>query len=198
MNLNNYYLHATGGYIGIRNIQNKIIDILEDGKIKPNILDKYEETPKDIVCLCDIKKSCIGKIKFANSALRDFVLFSPTIVVDRGLEVDSTSGKHIDEVQHIGEIPMDKFKFITFPISSKGEKGIISYPCRDHIARLKIFKENISIIEERFPTIVMKDIFTGQNVNVKTVENEIELCQKKLEKYRKNPFYRGKLQRGEI
>lgn len=175
MNLDNYYLHATGGYYGQYNSKNRIIQILEDESIKPGIEKNYGMSPINKVCLCD--PSLYQKvITTANFSFDSFVLYSPTIVLSRNLSV-LPSNMHADEVRHFGNISIENFKFITFPLWPEDTRLKKDF---NVVENLKIFKSNILTITKDFNTIPIKDIYTGKNITADEVERQIEVFQKKL------------------
>lgn len=121
LNLENCYLHSTGGNHGIYNKKNLILTIVRHGAIDPN----FQENP--IIYLSDPnKKEIISEKKRLSSCFKNYVEKSPTICLDRDLEVKEPNYTYTyrggndtflyDEVRHKGKINIDKFKLITFPI----------------------------------------------------------------------------------
>lgn len=191
MNLENYYIHATGGFWGTKNDQNKIIDILKDGKIKFTGVNKnHNESPDHLICLCDTTKPVLYKNKEDKylSSFEQFVLYSPSLILSRNFEVmvpkyqEAEDQKEVadcyDEVRCDKEISLEHLKFITFPLFLEDREKALSN--RDKLANLNIFKENISIILENFKTIPVKNIYTGKDITIEDIDRQIEIYKKQM------------------
>lgn len=195
INLNNYYIHATGGYRGDFNSENTIIDILRDGKIKANGIRKnYELSPMNQVCLCDTTRPLVDG-KELLSAYDDFVLYSPCLLFSKDLDVkipeydvydsnrcwDLNKADMYDEVRYDGDLSLEKLQLITFPI--KYEKKLCPAEQTElyfFIEELNIYKENIKIIEKDYKTIPIKDIYTSKNITTDDLNRQIYYCKKKM------------------
>ena len=88
MNLDNYYLHATGGVLGQYNSEQKILNILDDGKISVAKEKKYNQSPLQSVCLIDIRKHDPRSRSNFSSAFDLFALYSPCLLFSRDLVVN--------------------------------------------------------------------------------------------------------------
>lgn len=197
MKLDQYYIHATGGYKGINNDKNNIIKILHDGKIKADGIEKNcEDSPKNCICLCDVTRPVIqGSAGYSlASSYKDFVLYSPSLLFSRDLEVqipkydnyhphnwDPNTADMYDEVQYFGELSLDKLQLITFPVKYSKEL----YPSHDSglyffISDLMLYRDNIQSIEKDYNTIPIKDIYTGQIIHSSDIDQEIEDCKKRM------------------
>lgn len=183
LNLEPYYLHATGGMFGCENEENAIIDILRSHTIKTNESlkeeNKYALQNDDDVCLCDMAKTD-PHIEKITSSFITYVLYSPTLVLSRNIEVYQPELMEItepikgttnlyDEVRHQGDISLDHLQFITFPIFWQQDRAT-----DQKIENLEIFKENMEVLEHEFREIPVKDIFTGKILTTKQVESQIK------------------------
>lgn len=190
MNLDNYYIHATGGYKGDMNAENKIIDILREGKVT-NTNKNYYKSPTNKICLCDTTRPMVyidQSDKPIASSFKNFVLYAPSLVFSKNFPVEIPKYAHwtfsqdvsdcYDEVRYHGELSLDHLSFVTFPIWPIN--GLTVYLSHERkIRNLEIFKENIEIIQKDFKTVPIKDIYTGKNITVEDVERQIEVYQKK-------------------
>lgn len=192
MNLDNYYLHATGGFRGNCNYKNKILKVLEDNKVKITEQNRnYQHSAMNQISLCDTtrpitKGEISGNCLF--SSFKEFALYSPSLIFSKDIDViiPKYENFHIirkkdysdcyDEVRHIGELLLEELKFITFPLWPLEEKNAFSI--KERIYNLTIFKENISVISEKYQTIAVKDIYTGNDITVNDVDRQIEIYQK--------------------
>ncbi len=180
MNLDNYYLHATGGYEGEENYQNRIIKILETGEIIPSKENRhYSSSPENQVCLVDPRKLKNNSAHYNDSAFHGFVLYCPTIAIKRDIPVEEyKKSLHIDEVRYSGKIAIDKIKMILFPFYWNNSISI--FEPEDKIEQLEIFRENIAFISKEFTTIPLKEIYTGKDITMDAVDRQIEIYQKRL------------------
>lgn len=186
MNLNDYYLHATGGYLGMDNEDNIIIEILKSGKIlTPESRNQRSLTLSydNEICLCDPRKNT-EKIEYSSFVL--YPMCGPTLVLDREIEVytpdfnaDYTKGSTdlYDEVRCKGDISLSHLKFITFPIfdsltKTPKKNTAISSPAK--LEYLNIFEENIKIIENDFSFVPVKDIYTGKTITAGEVRQKLK------------------------
>lgn len=201
MNLDNYYLHATGGIGGKKLEKSYILNILAEGKIKTreergvssNICNYDDE-----LCLWDpkIKFRGISKLIYL-SAIDTFITEGPCLVLSRDINVYMPKLKYedynekkdrqtdiYDEVRHQGNISLNHLKFITFPIEKPKKMRIY----RDE---LYIYKKEIKLIKEDFPDIKVKDIFTGNDLTEESIDNKIEeLEQKQFKKMALHSMFR--------
>lgn len=199
MNLDNYYMHATGGYDGEFNYKNRIIDILREGKVKASEISKNYDgiSPRDSICLCDTTRPVVydrnGDTLF--SSYEHFILNSPSLLFSRDLKIkipeydnyyetqawNSNKSDCYDEVRYYGDLTLEKLKVITFPIfKEKTDEQSDKYEEMYKIQELQIFRENINIISKEFSLIQIKDIYTGKNITVNDVDRQIEVYQKKI------------------
>ncbi len=189
MNLDNYYIHATGGFRGITNNENKILNILEDGKIKTDGRVKSDEkSPDHLTCLCDTTRPWIRVgIYSLFSSFEEFVLYSPSLVLSRDFEViipkygtepTEEIADMYDEVRCDKEISLEHLKFITFPLFPENRARALSN--EEKLTDLQNFKENISVISREFKTIPVKNIYTGKDITTDDVDRQIEIYEKKL------------------
>lgn len=196
MDVDNFYLHATGGILGRHIEKNCIINILTDGEIKTreNTGIKAKSLNQDNeLCLWDPKIKFKGINKFLYlSSINNFITEGPCLVLSRDINTFRPTVKVIikkeeketcigitdiyDEVRHQGNIPLDYLEFIAFPIEKP--KKMRTY--RDE---LFIYKKEISLIKRNFPDIKVKDIFTGNDLNEESITNKIEELEQK--QYRK-------------
>ncbi len=205
MNLDNYYLHATGGILGGKLEKNYIMNILADGVIKTR--KERGTTGKvynydDELCLWDprIKLSGIKRLLYFSS-INNFIIEGPCLVLSRNINTFKPTtiscfqtrrlpraivGKTdiYDEVRHQGNISLEYLEFITFPIEKP--KKIIIY--RDE---LYIYKEEIKLLKESFPDIKIKDIFTGNDLTEESIDNKVkELERKQLQRMALRSLFR--------
>ncbi len=194
MNLDNYYIHATGGFWGTKNKENKIIDILRDGKISVNSINKnHKESPDNQICFCDTTRPVLYKNKNNAylSSFEHFVLYSPSLILSRDFDViipeygdnNEEEGKKgladcYDEVRYDKDLSLEHLKFITFPLLLEDRKKVLSD--ENKMSNLKVFKKNILVISKEFKTIPIKDIYTGHDITVEDIEKQIEIYQKKV------------------
>ena len=196
MNLDNYYLHATGGYRGNMNEENKIIDILREGKVT-NTNKNYYKSPTDKICLCDTTRPVVyidqSDIPIASS-FENFVLYTPSLVFSRNFSVEIPEYAHwtfspdisdcYDEVRYHGELSLEHLSFITFPIWPVNRLTVqLSY--KSKMKNLEIFKENIEVIQKKFHTVPIKDIYTGKNLTSEAIEKHMHLMKYPIEKKNK-------------
>lgn len=192
MSLDNYYMHATGGYQGKHNQESRIIDILKDGKIK-------HTQEQDYICLCDPSKKEVlyDKDGFPLlSSFFDFVLCSPSLVFNRNIKViepkyhldkDKTEeyfADMYDEVRMYEDLPLTNLEFITFPLFEiVGGNNLVM----DEIIinQLEVFKDNIQVISKDFTTVPIKNIMTGSNINNEVIQEHII----KVKKQYKSIYY---------
>ena len=192
MNLDNYYIHATGGILGQTNDENRIIKILEDGKILVNKNKgknrNYINSPAEYVCLVDTRRhNPYSKSRFL-SAFDFFVLYSPCLLFSRDLEIhiprlshDKGKGDMVAdmeaEVRYKGDLSLDKLQAITFPIHSAYEDlriGGRTNTSQDRkIRHLEIFKNKIEFIENNFSNIPVLDLYSGRTITSGEVNGHI-------------------------
>ncbi len=189
MNLNKYYLYATGGYKGEVIYRHSILQIIEDHEIKTKeILDYVGKSynRSDEICLCDVtlNQDKKGKIEYA-SAFENFVLKGSSLVLSRNLEVyqpqllQTTKVKYpatdmYDEVRHIQDISLDGLEFITYPIY----KGTDAYKYKFEIQKLEYFYKELVVIKRKYSHILVKDIYTEENITPKDVKLFIKDCKR--------------------
>ena len=189
MNLDDYYLHATGGGYGIANDKCRILDILEEGKIKAKCDKNYSQSPNTKICLCDTTKPELSIDSIALfSSFKIFVCYSPSLVLNRNLQVETPiycreilfdseqerKADMYDEVRVDNEISLDHLEFITFPIWTNKS------PNKETIKQLNIFKQNIDVISKEYKKIPIKDLYTGKDITTDDVDRQIEIYQKRL------------------
>ncbi len=181
MNLDNYYLHATGGYHGNKNNAHALIDIFKLGKIsKDNTYNyNYDRSPVNEICLCDPR---IKSIPSYLSSFEHFVLYSPSILVSRDIEVytpyfteeetnDNSVSDMLDEVRCKSDIFMSNFKGIIFPIE---RKDFSSVNINDEISNLCIYRECIEFLENNYSMIPRYDTFTLEPITIEQINNKIK------------------------
>lgn len=180
MNLDNCYIHATGGYRGIYNDQNKIIDILADGKIKINEITKnYDSSPLGKVCLCDVRRLILRPKRVYTSSFYNFVCCSPALIFNRDLDVSipqyvklpieiekdkENMSDMYDEVRYTGDLSLEKLKFITFPIWTENEIEKLHLDIYRVTSSLHIFKNTFKYVMQNYTNISMKNLFTGEEL----------------------------------
>ncbi len=184
MNLDNYYIHATGGCWGEFNDHCNLLKILVDGKIRSTgITNNYKTSSKykNHTYLCDPQKS---KTPVGNHicSFDEFVLYSPSLVFSRDLPVkyigpSKNSNDEYDEVLYDGDLSLDKLQFITFPLWPKKYDDIMMTD-EDKIKNLELFRDHLVILAHEFKTIKTKDIFTGKDITPKEVNAQIKIYQK--------------------
>lgn len=190
LNLENYYLHSTGGNHGIYNKKDLILTILRHGAIDPNF-----QGDNPIIYLSDPnKKEIISEKKRLSSCFQSYVEKSPTICLDRELEVydpnysytyaNSNDTFLYDEVRHKGQIGIDKFKLITFPIWPIGYELVggpyygVMFNKYWKIENLEIFKNNLEILQRDFNTMRAKDLYTGIDLTTDFIDERIKELKK--------------------
>ena len=179
MDLDNYYLHATGGFKGEYNKRNRIIDILQDNKINTKFYQKnYQFSPNKEICLCDPSIKENTEDIALTSSFKSFVLYSPTLVFTKDIDVftpifgiDKGMADMYDEVRHKGNLSLEHLEFITFPIWPTHVKVAMSRASR--VDDLRIFKENIEVIESNY-NIPIRNIYTGKKIDSSDVERTIK------------------------
>ena len=176
-NLKNYYIYGTSGLNGSRIMNSKIIEILRDGEIKTreslglsSAMCNYDNE----ICLVDpsIKVKGFKRFKYL-SAFESFAIRGPSIVLSRDIDniyrpvirsrnYDSCKKEHstdmLDEVRHVGNISLTNLEFITVPLKAPFKLRL--YNC-DYIERLKDCLPLVKQIEEEFPKVKIRDIYTG-------------------------------------
>lgn len=192
MELKNYYLHATGGYKGLKNDENKIIQILDAGKVKSTEETKnYHKSPKNKVCLCDPTKPIVYDPIYhveLLSSFKGFVLCSPSLVFSRNLQVETPEYKlytfyenesdMYDEVRYNGELSLEQLEFITFPLWPI-HKLTVELTNSTKLRYLEMFKQNLQVISKQYQ-IETKDIYTGNTITVDDIDKHIKIYQKEV------------------
>lgn len=184
MNLDNYYIYATGGYYGKVIYRHGILNIMKDGEIKTRESLDYDGrgyNRNDEICLCDVtlNQEKKGKIEY-ESAFESFVLKGPSLVLSKKIEVYQpqllekkqakfTHTDMYDEVRHIGNISLDYLEFITYPIKVP-TKEMNSSEKIIRLENLKYFSKELAIIRRKHKNILIKDIYTGENITSKDVK----------------------------
>ncbi len=193
MNLDKYYLHATGGYKGTKNDENKILNILLEGKVKGEEENKnYYKSPIHKVCLCDTTKPIVYDPIYhveLLSAFKGFVLCSPSLAFSRDLQVETPDYKlytfyenesdMYDEVRYNGELSLEQLEFISFPIWPIHRLTVDLTNSRK-LHYLEIFKQNLQVISTQYSLIETKDIYTGNTITVDDIEKHIKIYQKEV------------------
>lgn len=199
MNLDNYYLHAIGGWLGYGYTKyyksDKLINILREGKLKADGQNRnHSLSPINEICLCDPAK----KIRYkengerVESAFEEFVLCSPSFVFSKDLDVyvpqfesaetrkDRTKAEY-DEVRYRGKLSLEKLEFIAYPLWEWYEGMIGEADKRNKCLNdLSLCFQNLDILEKEFETIKVKDIFTGETVNKDLVRKKWATFQRTL------------------
>lgn len=190
MNLDNYYLHATGHYEGKANRANNIIDILYGNYILPSC--SFDE-----ICLCDTtkKQKSIHGIQL-KSAFIHYVEKSPTLCLNRQIKVftprraitpnyDKKITDLYDEVRTKKPISLDHLELITFPIwpvhyNLQYDENIIFWGIDNSwkIKNLNIFRKNIELIKKEFSMIQVKDLYSGEDLTLDFIDERIEQFRK--------------------
>lgn len=191
MNRSKYYIHATGGYLGLYNSHKNILKILRSGEIK-SFDDKG-------VCLCDPTKSS-HVTNDLKSSYKLFVMWGPAIFLNKNINVqEPTYGDNInsftqetdlcDEVISYDNISLEKIEFITFPIPNDYflKKVIFKDPytgrlfIRDYIKELSTYKEIIENIKKKYPNIPIKNLYTGKYIDdCELIKARISILKKDL------------------
>ena len=185
INLDNYYLHATGGFHGNKNSAYALIEILKTGKISTDdsIIRNYNISPKKEICLCDPRVKSPDIIPTYLSSFDHFVLYSPTILLPRSIKIyqpyfseENGETDMLDEVRCKEDITMDKFQGIVFPINREEVK---QHEISKEIKDLKIYRYCIEFLNQNYSELPKKDIFTGENVTVEMVNEKIKVYENK-------------------
>lgn len=190
MNLDNYYIHATGGFWGKYNCENHILTILADQKVKAQEIKKnYKGSPINQVCLCDPTRKDPMHINGKGSLISSFehfVLYSPSLLFSRDLEVvvpqyDLPGCGEVadmyDEVRYNGDLSLGKLEGIIYPLWPDEQANYISIQ-NQKIYNLEIFKQEIFVIQNYFKNIPVKDVYTGKEITEEVVERKIRDYQK--------------------
>lgn len=192
MNLDNYYIHATGGFWGKYNCENHILTILADQKVRSKEIKKnYKGSPINQVCLCDpTRKDVIhldGKGTLISS-FEHFVLYSPSLLFSRDLDVvipqyDLPGCGEVadmyDEVRYNGDLSLEKLEGIIYPLWPDTQGSYICMKDKKTY-NLEIFQQEIFVIRNHFKNIPVKDIFTGKDITEEDVKNQIHAYQKTI------------------
>ena len=193
MELKNYYLHATGGYKGLKNDENKIIQILDAGKVKTTDENKnYDKSPKNKVCLCDPTKPIVYDPIYhveLLSSFKGFVLCSPSLAFSRNLQVETPEYKlytfyenesdMYDEVRYNGELSLEQLEFIAFPLWPI-HRLTVDLNKSTKLCYLEIFKQNVQMISKQYQSIETRDIYTGNTITVEDIDKHIKVYQKEV------------------
>lgn len=202
MNLDNYYLHATGGYEGYDNHLNEILLVLRDKKLltredrQANI--NFGCNNNNELCFCDPTKKNNSNLSLVSSFSR-YIERSPALVFPKDLDIfvpkkcseedcwNNTGVTDLyDEVRHIGSISLEKIEFVTFPIwpidyiPDYDDVHLNIFNTKSKLWHLNIFLDNIIEIEKDFKTIKMKDIYTGVALDSSYVKEQIKVYKKTL------------------
>ena len=204
MNLDNYYLHATGGLLGRYNSNNSIVSILKDNKIKCKkdlgIMGGLHKP--DEICLINPAEHRSDK-EGMESAFENFALYSPTLVFTKDFHVEkppliatpelcSGDTNLYDEVRYKGELSLEKLEFITFPIWNPNyvSTAQIIIEGNIYLRCLNIFKENISIIQNEYGYSV-KNIFNGEDIKLEDIDQSRNSIYKTLHLWRRGRYHDG-------
>lgn len=201
MNLDNYYLHATGSYEGNYNGLDDILLVLKDKKLLTRadrqIRVDLAMNHDNELCFCDPSKK--KKNESLISSFSRYIERSPALVLPKNFEVftpqqfslDDCCDKRgvtdlYDEVRHIGSISLENLEFVTFPIwpidyiPDYDDKELKSFDNQSKLRHLNIFLDNIKAIEKDFKTVKMKDIYTGIDLDSSYVKEQINVYEKKI------------------
>ncbi len=201
MNLDNYYLHATGSYEGVYNGLDDILLVLKEGKLLTRI-DRQISTNLGLnndneLCFCDPSKkknneslvSSFSRYIERSPALvfpKSFEVFTPKQINPEDCQDQKGTTDLYDEVRHIGSISLENLKFVTFPIwpidyiPEYDDEDLEEFDNQSKLKQLNIFFDNIAIIESEFKTVKMKDIYTGIDLNTSYVKEKIKIYEKEL------------------
>lgn len=193
MNLDNYYLYATEGFRGDTRNKHNILSILKDKEIKTREslgLVKKVYNRNNEICLCDVTLSQDKKENIEyTSAFEEFVLYGPTLVLSKNIKVyqpqllETKKAKFpntdmYDEVRHIGNISLENLEFIVYPIYRQQFSNTIGYGKILHSEYLKYFYEELKVIKKMQKKIIVKDIYTGENITPSDVKLFMKDCKK--------------------
>ena len=199
MDLENYYLHATGSYEGCYNQLDDILFVLKEGKLLTREDRKANSTEglnlDNELCFCDPSKksnnsdliSSFSRYIERSPALafpKDFSVFTPKHYNRKKHFFGRVTTDLYDEVRHEGSISLDNLQFITFPIwpidyiPDYDDKQLRSFDNQSKLKHLNIFFDNIVVIEKEFKTVKMKDIYTGIDLDSSYVKEQIKVYEK--------------------
>ena len=201
INLDNYYLHATAGALGKTAVNQSIIGILKDREIRTKEDRGYtaiKYSRDNELCFFDpsIKRTGIKKL-FYYSALELYAYHGPCLVINKTFDtyrpklvtiykketetnIIGTTNIY-DEVRYKGNISLDNLEYITFPLYTPKdfkENNIVP------IEHLEEFLKTMKVLEQNFPNVLVKDLFTGSIITSEEVDKKIDdLNQKRMIKF---------------
>ena len=186
LNLKNYYLYGTSGIDGMFIAEGNILKILREGKIKTRKsldLHWYACNREDEICLVDPQIK-VSKFNLNNSAFNMFVKQGPSLVLSRDIpgiykpEVITNNPRQciqlnatnlLDEVRHKGNISLKYLEFITVPFTAEHRHV---EPSPD---KLQSLLPIITSIEEEFPNIEIKDLYTGLPISSNKIKGKLSV-----------------------
>ena len=184
LNLKNYYIYGTSGMRGIFIAKGNVLEILREGKIKTRkSLSLHWDAcnRENEICLVDPQIK-VSKFNLSNSAFDMFVKQGLSLVLSRDIpgiykpEVITNNPRQclqlnatnlLDEVRHKGDISLKYLEFITVPFTVENRH------VEPNSDKLQSLLPIVNSIEEEFPDIEIKDLYTGLPISSNKIRGKL-------------------------